>query len=163
MIRVFRIPDGDLIHQLSRGTTPCPILSLILNPNATVLAVCSSHNTIHIFHLHHEDKDQSIFRHVLMNRFTSWKKNPSLDEVPSLSQSYGIQRPVSRIHLNRVIGTTQHVMTLLDVESTTSTTTSMDSNSTILLLCTENGQMLQYGIAPDGIVNLLHTHNVLHS
>jgi len=163
MIRVFRIPDGDLIHQLSRGTTPCPILSLVFNPNTTILAVCSAHNTIHIFHLHHEDTDRSIIRDVFMNRFSPWKKDPSLEEVPNLPLPYGIQRPVSRIHLNRVIGTTQHVMTLLDVVVESTSSTSSDTISSILLLCTKNGVMLQYTISSDGNVHLIHTHNILHS
>jgi len=161
MIRVFRIPDGDLLHQFTRGTTPCPILSLILNPKSTMLAVCSAHNTIHIFHLHRPDKDPSLFSGLVNHRFSHSKTADSLEAVSGFPK-HGIQRSISRIHLNRVIGTTQHIMTLLDVESS-SPSLSQDSHPTILLLCTEKGHMLQYEIKLDGSVRLVHTHNVLDS
>jgi autophagy-related protein 18 len=58
VIRVFSVPNGDQVAQFRRGTYSARIFSIAFNPVSSLLAVSSDSETVHIFKLLSEQKEQ---------------------------------------------------------------------------------------------------------
>eukprot|EP00475_Leptophrys_vorax_P026344 TRINITY_DN3712_c2_g1_i5.p1 TRINITY_DN3712_c2_g1~~TRINITY_DN3712_c2_g1_i5.p1 ORF type:complete len:337 (+),score=79.71 TRINITY_DN3712_c2_g1_i5:125-1135(+) len=51
IIRVFKVPTGDVLHEFRRGMNYAKITSLSFNSTSTLLCAASDHNSVHIFEL----------------------------------------------------------------------------------------------------------------
>lgn len=58
VIRVFSVPNGDNVAQFRRGTYSARIFSIAFNPVSSLLAVSSDSETVHIYKLQTEQKEQ---------------------------------------------------------------------------------------------------------
>jgi len=59
VIRVFSVPNGDNVAQFRRGTYSARIFSIAFNPVSSLLAVSSDSETVHIYKLQTEQKEQA--------------------------------------------------------------------------------------------------------
>lgn len=58
IIRVFSVPDGRKLYQFRRGSIPSRIYSMSFNTMSTLLCVSSATDTIHVFKLNSQSKNQ---------------------------------------------------------------------------------------------------------
>eukprot|EP00762_Andalucia_godoyi_P005804 ANDGO_06896.mRNA.1 Autophagy-related protein 18 len=56
LIRVFSIPNGEMLHSFRRGSYPTKIYSVSFNSNSDLLAVSSATGTVHIYKLSPEKR-----------------------------------------------------------------------------------------------------------
>jgi len=58
LVRVFRIPSGEIMHTFRRGSVVASIRHLRFSPEGTFVVACSSNCTIHVFDLRSLKKKQ---------------------------------------------------------------------------------------------------------
>jgi len=51
VIRVFSVPDAQMLYQFRRGSYPTTIYSLSFNLQSTLLSASSESDTVHLFKL----------------------------------------------------------------------------------------------------------------
>jgi autophagy-related protein 18 len=59
LIRVFAMPNGEMLHSFRRGSYPATIYSVAFNANSDLLAVSSDSGTVHVYRINSPKNSQS--------------------------------------------------------------------------------------------------------
>lgn len=170
VIRVFNLPQCQILYELHRGNSPCTIFSLAFDNYASMLAVSSSRGTVHVFHLTDEDKltkkinldedkrhdiddGQSSLKSSSKQRWydpllSSVKKSKNNEDgTKAATSKMKIIRSIAKIKCEKKPSVVPNTIAILPTTKTTSSKDDYgDEEDSHVAICFENGKLLIYAI-----------------
>ena len=155
---MFDLPSCQQLYTFQRGSTPVSIYSMSFNCQVSQLAVSSSKGTIHIFHLANKDRRSTNDNEVNSTSSSRWdtKLTRGFRKVlksfsSSITQTaVGTTHEITRSFVRIKVKADKFGGSILYNMISLSNSYQYSEEDGTLLICLENGNLLQYAIGRNG-------------